>query len=174
MVVFALFLLLPFEAATAQTPQNSSRCPQTQGAGTSGQYPPRRGALQLSKSAGKPGDQVTSQGCGMRPGTEVTVDFLSAPVRVATATVGADGGFTATFNVPTTATAGEHTVEATGVDPAGQPRVLSANFRVVGSDLPRTGSSSTTPLTAAGVGLVLLGTAAVFGARRRRALRAQA
>lgn len=172
MIVCALFLLVPVEAASAQS-TGSSRCPQTQGAGQSGQYPPRRGALQLSKSAAKPGEPVTSRGCGFRPNSQVTVDFFSQPVQVATATAGADGGFEATFTIPASAAPGEHTVEATGVDPAGQPRVLSANIRVIGegADLPRTGSSSTTPLVAAGVGLVLLGSAAVYGARRRRAQR---
>lgn len=173
--VLALFALFPFQEATAQqAPANSSRCPQDQGAGTSGQYPPRRGALQLSRSAARPGEPVTARGCGFRPGSQVTLDFFSQPVQVGTATAGADGGFAITFNIPTSATAGEHTVEATGIDPAGQPRVLSANIQVIGgADLPRTGSSSTTPLTAAGVGLVLLGTAAVYGARRRRAQRAR-
>jgi LPXTG-motif cell wall-anchored protein len=178
--VSALFIFLVSSSHGAdaqQAPANSSRCPQTQGAGTSGQYPPRRGGLQLSRSAGRPGTPVTARGCGFRPGSQVTLDFLSQPVRVATATAGADGGFDATFNVPSSASVGEHTVEATGVDPTGEPRVLSAGFRVIGEgggDLPRTGSSSTAPLTAAGVGLVLLGAAAVYGARRRRAQRAQA
>jgi LPXTG-motif cell wall-anchored protein len=108
----------------------------------------------------------------------VTLDFFSQPTRVASATAGADGGFEATFTVPASAAAGEHTVEATGVDPAGQPLVLSANVRVIGdgggAGLPRTGSSSSAPLTAAGVGLVVLGAGAVFAARRRRATRAGA
>jgi LPXTG-motif cell wall-anchored protein len=109
----------------------------------------------------------------------VTVDFFSQPTQVATATAGTDGGFEATFDIPTSAAPGEHTVEATGVDPAGQPRVLSADIRVIGeggagADLPRTGSSSGPPLAAAGVGLVLLGGAALYVARRRRSLRAQA
>ena len=37
-----------------------------------------------------------------------------------------------------------------------------------GGNLPRTGSSSTAPLTAAGMGLVLIGAATAVTARRRR------
>lgn len=175
----AVLVLLPMGAAVAQqAPDNSSRCPQTQGAGTSGQYPPNRGALQLSRSAARRGDPVTARGCGFRPGSTVNVDFFSQPTRVATATAGADGGFEATFNIPANAAMGQHTVEATGVDPAGDVRALSANIRVVGAeqgrDLPRTGSDSTAPLVTAGAGLVLLGGAAVFAARRRRAARVEA
>lgn len=173
----AALVLLPAGAAVAQqAPENSSRCPQTQGAGTSGQYPPNRGSLQMSRSAARPGQPVTSRGCGFRPGSTVNVDFFSQPTRVATATAGADGGFEATWNVPSSASVGEHTVEATGVDPSGDVRALSANLRVIGAggDLPRTGSDSTAPLVTAGAGLVLLGGAAVFAARRRRAARIEA
>lgn len=175
----AALVLLPAGAAVAQqAPENSSRCPQTQGAGTSGQYPPNRGSLQMSRSAARPGQPVTSRGCGFRPGSTVNVDFFSQPTRVATATAGADGGFEATWNVPSSASAGDHTVEATGVDPSGDVRALSATLRVIGAeqgrDLPRTGSDSTAPLVTAGAGLVLLGGAAVFAARRRRAARIEA
>lgn len=175
-LVVALVLLPTGAAVAQQAPENSSRCPQTQGAGTSGQYPPNRGALQLSRSAARPGQPVTARGCGFRPGSTVNVDFFSQPTRVATATAGADGGFEATFNIPSNAAIGQHTVEATGVDPAGDVRALSANIRVIGAggDLPRTGSDSTAPLVTAGAGLVLLGGAAVFAARRRRAARAEA
>ncbi|MBW3667675.1 MAG: LPXTG cell wall anchor domain-containing protein [Actinobacteria bacterium] len=177
----AALLLLPAGAAVAQqAPENSSRCPQTEGAGTSGQYPPNRGALQLSRSAARPGQPVTARGCGFRPASTVNVDLVmgSQVTRVGTATVGADGGFELTFNVPANAPVGDHTVEATGVDPAGDVRVLSATLRVIGGeqgrDLPRTGSDSTAPLVTAGAGLVLLGGAAVVAARRRRAARVEA
>lgn len=178
----AALVLLPTGAAVAQqAPDNSSRCPQTQGAGTSGQYPPNRGALQVSRSAARPGDPVTARGCGFRPGSTVNVDLVmgSQVTRVGTATAGADGGFELTFNVPANAPVGNHTLEATGVDPAGDVRALSATLRVIGGeqgrgDLPRTGSDSTAPLVTAGAGLVLLGGAAVFAARRRRAARIEA
>lgn len=175
----AALVLLPTGAAVAQqAPENSSRCPQTQGAGTSGQYPPNRGALQLSRSAARPGDPVTARGCGFRPGSTVNVDLVMGTqvVRVGTATAGADGGFEVTFNIPANTPVGQHTLETTGVDPAGDVRALSANIRVIGAggDLPRTGSDSTAPLVTAGAGLVLLGGAAVFAARRRRAAHAEA
>ncbi|HZQ26868.1 MAG TPA: LPXTG cell wall anchor domain-containing protein [Acidimicrobiales bacterium] len=170
---FGLVALMFFTAtaAGAQTTTTvASGCAPGQAAAGS-QYPVGRGQLTLSNTAAHSGDDVTASGCGFKPGSSVALDFLSTPVRVGTATADANGGIRATVTVPANATPGTHTIEATGTDPRGAPLVLSASITILGAGapLPHTGSSSTAPLTAAGVGLVLIGGVAVVGARRRRA-----
>lgn len=174
LVIVAALLLLPSEGAVAQT----SRCPQAQA-----QYPPGRGALEVSRSEVQPGETITVRGCGFRPSSSVNIDLLPGPVRLGSTTADVSGGIETTVTIPASTSAGRHTLEASGVDPAGAARVLSASITVVGADeesraagadLPSTGSSSSAPLTAAGVGLVLLGSIAVYAARRRRAQRVTA
>jgi LPXTG-motif cell wall-anchored protein len=169
--MFLIAMLAVGGTASAQTAGNkSARCP----GGSSTSYSPSRGTLSVSDTTPAPGDKETAFGCGYKPGSKVDVDLFSAPVRVASVVAGADGGFTATFNIPAGTTPGSHTVESSGVNSAGQPLLLSASITVAGpagaggSDLPRTGASSTKPLTAAGAGLVLIGAVAVVTARRRR------
>lgn len=137
-----------------------------------GQYPPGRAELEVSSSSVAPGGSLTVSGDGFRPGSSVAIDLFSDPVRLATVTADATGGINTAVTIPTTTSAGQHTIEASGVTPAGEALVLSATI-TVGGDLVRTGSSSTAPLTAAGAGLVLLGAAALVVTRRRRASRTQ-
>jgi LPXTG-motif cell wall-anchored protein len=164
-------LLITASSAGAQTATTvASGCTPGQAAAGS-QYPVGRGQLTESTTAAHPGDSVTVSGCGFKVGSSVSIDFLSTPVHLATVTADANGGIGATVTIPANAAPGNHTIEATGVAPSGAPLVLSANITILGAGtpLPHTGSSSTAPLTAAGVGLVLIGGVAVVGARRRRA-----
>jgi hypothetical protein len=61
----------------------------------------------LSATTGAVGSDLTAQGSGFKAGGPVTIDF--GPLRVATATADANGGFSATFGVPAVG-AGPHTV----------------------------------------------------------------
>lgn len=172
---FALLLMIAFAFVPSPAQAQSSRCPQDQGAGNSGVYPPRRGNLTVSDSTVTPGQSIKAQGCGFRPASTVAVDFLSDPVRVGTATAAADGFFSVDVTIPANASRGRHTLEASGVDANGAVLVLSAGLTVTGPGgaLPTTGSSSGKALSVAGAGLVVIGAGAVIAARRRRAQGAQ-
>lgn len=140
----------------------------------SSQYPPAAGALQVSDGEVTAGQTITVQGCGFAAGASVRVAL--GTVVLSTVLADATGGIETSVTIPASTAPGTHTLTATGQNSAGGTLVLSANVEVLGggSDLPRTGSSSTTPLAAAGVGLVLLGGAAVVVARRRRTSRVAA
>jgi LPXTG-motif cell wall-anchored protein len=170
--VVLLIALAPVTTAGAQT---TSGCAPGQAAAGATQYPVGRGQLGENKNSANQGDSVTVSGCGFKSGSSVSIDLLSTPVHLATVTADANGGINATVTIPKTTPSGQHTLEATGVDPAGKPLVLSASITIGGSGaLAKTGTSATAPLTAAGVGLVLIGGVAVMAARRRRAARAEA
>jgi putative Ig domain-containing protein/immunoglobulin I-set domain protein len=87
-------------------------------------------------------------GAGYHPGAPIRIGFYSSPVQVGTATADATGAFTATITIPKTAAFGSHTLVATGVDPAGAARYLSAHTTVVppagGSHGGSTGGTGTT------------------------------
>ena len=66
------------------------------------------------------------QGEGFAPGTTVTIDAQSAPRSIGSTIVGADGRFTASVVVPPDLPPGAHAIVATGIDPSGQLRRVSA------------------------------------------------
>jgi hypothetical protein len=67
--------------------------------------------INLSRTTGNVGSEVTVSGSGFTPNTTVTVNYASEPVVVATTTADATGKFSATFTVPKSKH-GEHTVTA--------------------------------------------------------------
>lgn len=97
------------------------------------------------------------------------------------ATVDGAGGFSLAVTIPSDISLGAHTITASGTGANGLPANASAAVTVVGVEgggvgatgpLPRTGTASTALLTAAGVGLVLIGAFATTAARRRRTAQA--
>ncbi|HWL02893.1 MAG TPA: right-handed parallel beta-helix repeat-containing protein [Microbacteriaceae bacterium] len=118
-------------------------------------------SLVLSRTSTAVGDQVTATGTGFPANTTFTMVFNSTPVTLGTATSNASGGLSFAFAVPTSVSAGAHTVTATL---AGNV-VGSAAITVTG--LPDTGSDAN-PAALAGLLLLLAGAAAI-GLRRRRA-----
>ena len=116
------------------------------------------------------------------PGSAVRV--LLGGNEIGTVTADATGGVCAEVEIPCDFPAGATRLEFVGTAPDGAPRTLGADVNVQpgtcpaegaagagrarGTGLPRTGDASTAPLTAAGVGLVLIGAFAVAAARRRR------
>lgn len=96
------------------------------------QYPPSEEALAISTSEASPGEAVTVSGGGFAAGSNVTITFESTPVVVGITRADGAGRFTTQVRIPLDATPGMHTLRATGVDPAGHPRVLATAIRVTG------------------------------------------
>jgi LPXTG-motif cell wall-anchored protein len=109
------------------------------------------------------GGEVAVSGDSCGPNQTVTISFNGTVV--ATATTDATGHFTASFEVPAGTTPGVYTVTATN-----STCVLSASIQVdpaSATNLAFTGSSGSIPTAWVGAGLVALGAALVFVARRR-------
>jgi hypothetical protein len=68
-------------------------------------------AVTLAQTMGNIGDQITINGAGFTPNTQVRVTYTSTPVVVATPTADSNGKFTATFTVPRS-THGAHQITA--------------------------------------------------------------
>lgn len=175
--------VVPFVGiAEAQSP-NASPCAQGR------PYPPGAPGQTVDDTTPGRGQTVRGRGCAS-PRSNNTHTFASAPRVVATSTSDADGLYTFSFVVPTDAEDGPHTLSTsgtgvvdgvtqlfvsggeafTGAGDGGQGGGGQGGGRAGGGGgaLPRTGNASTAPLTAAGVGLVLIGGFAVTAARRRR------
>ena len=74
----------------------------------------------LEPSSGPSGTSVTVSGAGFAPASTVTIDFGSTPVTTTPVTTtpfplttNSSGGFTATFNVPSSSLIGDQIVKAT-------------------------------------------------------------
>lgn len=160
-------LLLPLAtigfagAAQAQTPTT---------------YQPNATTVTVNRTEVPAGGIVEVSG-NASPNTTVT---FSLPARVlGTAQTNNAGAFRAGVTIPCDVS-GLQTLSTTGsgINATATLNVVGAvdacvagadTVRANGSDnLPRTGSSSTAPLTAAGIGLVLIGAATAVTARRRR------
>jgi LPXTG-motif cell wall-anchored protein len=108
---------------------------------------------------------------GYTPGEEVTLVLHSTPRRLGTATADASGVVTFAFTAPSGTEAGDHHVKVTRADGSvvSYPiRIAAASSASSSDELAYTGADVTAPLVA-GTGLVLLGGATVFAARRRKA-----
>ncbi len=151
------------------------------------QYPPSSAGLVTSTSAASPGEEITISGSGFAPNSEITITFESVPVVLAVVRADAAGQFTARVRVPVDATPGMHTLRATGVDPQGRPRVVTATVNVAGGQaggagttgsggagaqpgrsgpLARTGSSSPVPVSIAAMALITAGALLLLQVRR--------
>ena len=108
----------------------------------------------LSKSAGYVGEEVTVTGTGFRAGRPVAITFDNK--QVATATVGTDGSFSATFTVPAHLT-GTYLVRITD-----GTNLISASFAIeTSASISATSGDVGTKLTVSGNGFVAGKTAAV-------------
>lgn len=122
----------------------------------------------LSDSTVAPGGTVTFTGGGFRPGSVITITFFSDPIVLGTTTADSVGNFSVTVVIPDGVPLGDHHLEASGVDASGQPFTVSLDVTVGStSPLARTGSDVSAVL---GIGFVVivLGAAALLGARRVR------
>ena len=131
----------------------------------------------------EPGQQIVVVGDGFLPGSTVFVIMYSTPVVLATPTVDADGSFRQAVTVPASLAAGEHTLVASGVDLAGDPRSLTMPVQVAGAPVPPVGtpvaapvadlaytgtSTEVVPTALVGVAVLVLGAGLVVAGRRRR------
>lgn len=146
-------------------------------------YPPGGvPTLSISDSTVTRGQTITANVSGFQPGTSGVMTIASSVVRpLGSATVDGSGEFSLAVTIPTDISLGAHTITATGTGANGLPASASAAVTVVGPEgggvgatgpLPRTGAASIAPLTAAGVGLVLIGAIAIATVRRRRTAQA--
>lgn len=155
------------------------------------QYPPSNRRLEIDRNTVPRGGQFVGEGCAS-PRSTVNFTMFSHPKPLGSVTADATGFFRASFAVPCDAEEGAHTVRTTGglessaaINVSGDaPGLCGASAGGVNTgggttggaggggggsgSLPRTGSSSTAPLAAAGIGLVLIGAATAVTARRRR------
>jgi LPXTG-motif cell wall-anchored protein len=156
----------------------------------------------LSSNNFRRGDRGNVQGCAS-PNSRVNGTLFSHPKPLGTTTADGTGAFFLGFTIPCDTEDGGHTLVVSGtgvVDGSAGLTVNGTNTAVCGQSaavrdldragrqstvarraasggggaLPRTGSASTAPLTAAGIGLVLIGSAAVVVTRRRRSEAASA
>ena len=172
LAVFGLFALSPAAPAGAQ------------------EVSPPPAVLSLLLTNNNPAQGETFGACApagtFAPGSPVRI--LIGGNEIGTVTADATGGVCAEIEVPCDAPTGAVRLEFVGTGPDGAPRTLGADVNVqpgtcpegaagagrarAAAGLPRTGNASTAPLTAAGVGLVLIGAFAVAAARRRRTAQA--
>ena len=137
------------------------------------QYPPAATTVTVNRTEVPAGGVVEVSG---NASPNSTVTFRLPAQVLGTAITNNAGAFRAGVTIPC-GVSGAQTLSTTG------PGInATTTLNVVGStgacltalpstdseSLPRTGSSSTAPLTAAGIGLVLIGAATAVTARRRR------
>jgi hypothetical protein len=134
--------------------------------------PKADGTLTSSDADGKvvAGEQVTISGKDFLPGSVVDLVVYSTPVKLGTATVLADGTFSATVTLPKDLANGTHHLVASGVDVNGNPRTLIVEVTVSGGTavLAYTGFSAL-PYAGAGALALLAGGGLLVVSRRRQA-----
>lgn len=174
----ALLTAAPFVGvASAVTPADCATATGSAGSAT---------GVGVAPSVVEEGGAVDVTGCGT-PGATETAVLTSHPQVLGSTTAGANGFFSASFFIPCGTEQGAHTLTVS--EPGGRTQSAALTVDGVtgscvgaggvgrqarggGGALPRTGSASLAPLTAAGVGLVLIGGFAVAAARRRRTAQA--
>jgi hypothetical protein len=134
-------------------------------------------SLAVSESTVEPGQTIGFEGRDYAGGTSATMMLFSAPREVGTFTAGADGVVRGDVTIPTSTSAGEHTLELSGTDPEGGEQVLTARITVVSdgegatADDEQSGlafsGSTTMPIVTAGAILAVLGIAVIVVSRRR-------
>jgi LPXTG-motif cell wall-anchored protein len=137
----------------------------------------------VSPSVAAEGGTIDVTGCGT-PGATQTFVLTSHPQTLGTAVTNPGGFFSARLTIPCGTEQGAHTLTARESGGRSQSAALTvdgavdpcpgagaggsgAGSQAGGGALPRTGTASLAPLTAAGVGLVLIGGFAVTVVRRR-------
>lgn len=134
--------------------------------------PKADGTLTSNDADGKvvAGEQITISGTDFLPGSTVDLVVYSTPVKLGTATVLADGTFSATVTLPKDLTNGVHHLVASGVDVNGNPRVLVVEVTVSGGTavLAMTGFSAL-PVAGAGALALIAGGGLLVVSRRRQA-----
>lgn len=138
-------------------------------------YPPGATTVSVNRTDPPAGGTIEVSGTAT---PNSTVSFSIAARVLGTAFTNNAGAFRAAVTIPCEIT-GAQTLRTTGpgINASTPLNITGSTAACVGGaadtagttgSLPRTGSSSTAPLTAAGAGLVVIGAAAAVTARRRR------
>jgi 5'-nucleotidase len=109
------------------------------------------GAISVGSATAPVGGKVTISGNGFKPGTTVVLTLYSTPVDLGSVTVAADGTFTATVTLPSSVTAGSHTLLATGLASDGTVRYVVEAVTVTAP-----GAAGGLPVTGVDVNRVVL------------------
>ena len=146
---------------------------------TSGAPYPSGAALRASSS-------IVVSGTGFAPGEVVTITVRSTPIVLGHVSADSVGGMTTTVTLPSTLSAGVHTITASSASTqvsysftiAAAPAASATASAAPTSSSSGSGSSGlsdtgahATPVIAAGVMLLLIGLVLVLGGRRRRGAR---
>lgn len=134
--------------------------------------------IKSSTASAKQGDAVTVTGGGFEAGETVNVTILSDPVSVGSTTATAAGEVNTSFTIPSTVTAGSHTIRLAGASSgvvvttpltvtAAQVASTTTTTTAVRATIVRTGTT-TDAETMVGGALVIAGAALVLAARRRK------
>ncbi|TAM91032.1 MAG: hypothetical protein EPN43_04870 [Jatrophihabitans sp.] len=128
----------------------------------------------VSNSSPSPGQSITVSGTGATPNGQVSIDFHSTVVHLATVTANVDGAYTATVTIPT-GQCGAHTIVATDVTTGNTastavtlPACTASTGTGTGGGLSATGVA-VAGIGAVGVALLLGGGLMLLLGRRRRA-----
>ena len=124
-------------------------------------YPPDGETIEVSDSIVVPCESITVTGANYTPGS--TIDIVFNGVVIGTATVAADGTFSATVAIPCDTAPGTYVLSAG--DATSQITVVSEGVVVDGG--PGTGADVSAALIVM-VGLLVLGVVAIWATRRRR------
>lgn len=183
--------VIPLSGVAGAQSQNASPCAR------GGPYPPAQQGQTTDRSTYAQGQNGNVRGCAS-PRSRFGTDLNSHPRFLGSGVTDDSGVYSLNFTIPADAEIGIHKIVTTGtgvVDGVSTINVVGSQANAVGDQgtraraagaggtraagggrgaLPRTGSASTAPLTAAGIGLVLIGSAAVVVTRRRRSEAASA
>src|SRR5262245_12071821 len=124
-----------------------------------------------------PGDTVTITGDHWQAGSTVTFTLQPEGINLGSATVGANGSFSATVTIPASVQAGSHSIVCSGIDVEGHNVSRGTTIQIlggaVGGGAAFTGTTLNVPLwLAIIVALFAVGVAfVVIGRRRRRSVR---
>jgi LPXTG-motif cell wall-anchored protein len=163
--------LVAFAPAPASA-QASNGSPCAGGGPAASQYPPQNCGVAADQSTVTPGGSLTLTGDCPAGTDSVTFTLNPGGTSLGSATPNPQGHYTKRVTIPSSTQPGTYTIVAscTGVLGNGVTRTVTITVAAAaqGRSLPRTGSDSTLPIAGAGLGLVLVGGAAVVVARRRR------
>jgi LPXTG-motif cell wall-anchored protein len=129
------------------------------------------GGLSLSNMTPSPGGSTAVTSSGWKPNSDVTITLHSTPVVLATVKADATGTVNTTVTIPSSASAGSHTIELAGTSSTGAPQTMSSPITVQsggGDPLPRTGAAVAALVL---VGIVLFVVGSALSSARKRALR---
>ncbi len=137
------------------------------------QYPPTTGDLQVSATVVSAGQSITVSGANYCPNTAVSITLTRSPSGtpepVGSFTTDSQGAFSGSVTIPSTASPGSFTLQATGTNSnCSNTRVLSANLRVRSARALSATGTNVLPWLLLAAGAILIGTLFVVTARRRR------